>query len=134
VATDWTQMFGHWQTYALVICGVGSLFLAQNAYHAGPIASSQTALVLVDPLASIAIGIALFGDTLRTSGAYGPLEALSLLVMFIGAAFIAHSKLVSGMKGDEGQYGEMLSLRSRSKRLAAAVTIAPPDVVEKFSP
>jgi drug/metabolite transporter (DMT)-like permease len=134
VTIDWIQMFVHWQTYALVICGVGSLFLAQNAYHAGPIASSQTALVLVDPLASIAIGIALFGDTLRTSGAYGPLEALSLLVMFIGAAFIAHSKLVSGMKGDEEQYGEMLSLRSRSKRLAGAVTLASPDVVEKFSP
>ncbi len=135
VAIDWTQMFGHWQTYALVVCGVGSLFLTQNAYHAGPIASSQTALVLVDPLASIAIGIALFGDTLRTSGAYGPLEALSLLVMFVGAAFIAHSALVSGLKGDDERYEEMLSLRSRSRRLAAAVQdVAPPDVVEELDP
>jgi drug/metabolite transporter (DMT)-like permease len=134
VAIDWTQMFDHWQTYALVICGVGSLFLAQNAYHAGPIASSQTTLVLVDPLASIAIGIGLFGDTLRTSGAYGPLEALSLLVMFIGAAFIAHSKLVSGMKGDEEEYGELLSVRSRSKRLADEVALPSPDVVEEVSP
>ncbi len=50
VAVDWTLMFVHWQTYALVACGVGSLFVAQNAYHAGPIAASQTALVLVDPL------------------------------------------------------------------------------------
>jgi uncharacterized membrane protein len=122
VATDWTQMFSHWQTYGLGVAGVGSLFLAQNAYHAGPIASSQTMLVLVDPLASIAIGIGLFGDTLRTSGANGPLEAVSLVVMFIGAAFIAHSPLVSGMKGDDDErYAEMLSLRSRSKRLAAAV-------------
>ena len=132
VAIDWTQMFDHWQTYALVVCGVGSLFLTQNAYHAGPIASSQTALVLLDPLASIAIGIGLFGDTLRTSGAYGPLEALSLLVMFVGAAFIAHSTLVSGMKGDDERYGEMLSLRSRSKQLAAAVEdLFPPEPTEE---
>jgi drug/metabolite transporter (DMT)-like permease len=121
VAADWTRMFVHWQTYALVACGVGSLFLAQNAYHAGPIAASQTALVLVDPLASLAIGIGLFSDALRTSGAYGPLEALSLLVMFIGVASLAQSPLITGMKGDTEHYDELLSLQSRSKRLVDAV-------------
>lgn len=121
VASDWTQMFVHWQTYGLAVSGVVSLFLAQNAYHAGPIAASQTALVLVDPLASLAIGIGLFGDLLRTTGVYGPLEAVSLIIMFIGVASIAHSPLISGMKGDDDRYSELLSLRSRSKRLAEAV-------------
>ena len=121
VTTDWVQMFSHWQTYALAVVGVGSLFLAQNAFHAGPIAASQTALVLVDPLTSLALGIGIFGDNLRTTGIYGPLEAVALLVMFVGAASIAHSPLVSGMRGDDQQYSEMLSLRSRSKRLAGAV-------------
>ncbi len=121
VASDWTQMFVHWETYALAVCGVISLFLAQNAFHAGPIAASQTALVLVDPLASIAFGIGLFADNLRTSGVYGPLEAVSLLVMFVGAASLAHSPLISGMKGDDERFSEMLSLRSRSKRLVEAV-------------
>jgi hypothetical protein len=121
VATDWTQMFVHWQTYGLAVCGVISLFLAQNAFHAGPIAASQTTLVLVDPLASLAIGIGLFGDNLRTLGAYGPLEALSLLIMFVGAASLAQSPLVSGMKGNDERYEELLSIRSRSKRLVEAV-------------
>ncbi|MGA3149430.1 MAG: DMT family transporter [Acidimicrobiales bacterium] len=133
VATDWPQMFVHWQTYGLAVCGVGSVFLAQNAFHAGPIAASQTALVLVDPLASIAIGIGLFGDNLRTAGAYGPLEALSLLVMFIGAVSIAHSPLISGMKGDDERYSELLSLRSRSKRLVDAVQDqVPPEVLKQL--
>lgn len=79
------------------------------------------ALVLVDPLASLAIGIGLFGDVLRTSGAYGPLEALSLLIMFIGAASLARSPLVSGMKGDDERYQEMLSSRSRSKPRAKVI-------------
>lgn len=143
LASGWTEMFAHWQTYGVAVCGVGSLFLAQNAYHAGPIAASQTALVLVDPLASLAIGIALFGDNLRTAGAYGPLEAVSLVVMFAGAASIAHSPLISGMKGDEQRYAEMLSLRSRSSRLAGAVyeqlseddiEQLPPDVIEQLPP
>jgi hypothetical protein len=114
---------------------VGSLFLAQNAFHAGPIAASQTALVLVDPLASLALGIGIFGDNLRTVGIYGPLEALALLVMFVGAASIAHSPLVSGMKGDDQQYSEMLSLRSRSKRLAGAVQRQiPPELAQRLPP
>jgi drug/metabolite transporter (DMT)-like permease len=121
VAADWTQLFLHWQTYALAVCGLASVFLAQNAFHAGPIAASQTALVLIDPLVSLAIGIAIFGDDLRTGGAYGPLEAVSLLIMFVGAAFLAHSPLVSGMKGDDNSYEQLLSVRSRSKRLARAV-------------
>jgi len=135
VASDWVMMFSHWQTYALAVCGVGSLFLAQNAFHAGPIAASQTALVLVDPLASLALGIGIFGDNLRTVGIYGPLEALALLVMFVGAASIAHSPLVSGMKGDDQQYSEMLSLRSRSKRLAGAVQHQiPPELAQRLPP
>jgi hypothetical protein len=130
VAADWSQLFLHWQTYALVICGLGSVFLAQNAFHAGPIAASQTALVLVDPLVSLAIGIGIFGDNLRTGGAYGPLEAVSLLIMFVGAAFLAQSPLISGMKGEDDSYEQLLSVRSRSKRLARAVEDqAPPGVL-----
>jgi drug/metabolite transporter (DMT)-like permease len=135
VAADWAQMFVHWQTYALAVCGVASLFLAQNAFHAGPIAASQTALVLVDPLASLAIGIGLFGDNLRTASFYGPLEALSLLVMFAGAASIARSPLISGMKGDDERHSEMLSIRSRSKRLVDAVQDQlPPEVLAQLPP
>jgi drug/metabolite transporter (DMT)-like permease len=134
VTADWTHMFVHWQTYGLIVCGVASLFLAQNAFHAGPIAASQSALVLVDPLASILIGIGLYGDRLRTTGAYGILEGISLIVMFAGAASIAHSPLVSGMKGDDERYAEMLSLRSHSKRLAGAVQdVMPPTVAEHLA-
>jgi drug/metabolite transporter (DMT)-like permease len=121
VAGDWTQMFVHWQTYALAACGLGSVFLAQNAFHAGPIAASQTALVMVDPLASLAIGIGLFGDNLRTSGAFGPLEAISLLIMFLGAISLAQSPLISGLRGEDDRFAELLSTRSRSERLAGHV-------------
>jgi drug/metabolite transporter (DMT)-like permease len=121
VASDWTDMFVHWETYALAVCGLVSVFLAQNAFHAGPIAASQTSLVLVDPLVSLAIGIGIFGDDLRTGGAYGPLEAVSLLLMFAGAVYIAQSPLIAGMKGSDDSYDQLLSVRSRSKRLARAV-------------
>jgi drug/metabolite transporter (DMT)-like permease len=123
-ARDWVTMLGQWQTYGLMVFGLAGLFLTQNAYHAGPLAASQSTLVLVDPLISILIGIALYDDSLRTSGPWGPLEALSLLVMFVGAAFLSHSPLVTGIKseGKSVEYEEMLSRRVRSFGHSAAET------------
>jgi uncharacterized membrane protein len=120
-ASDWIMLYRHWQTYALALFGMLGVFLTQNAMHAGPIVASQSTLVLVDPLASILIGIGLFGDNLQTSGAAGPLEALSLLLTFAGAFSLAHSPLVSGMKGDDGRYHELLSQRAKHVPLPEAL-------------
>jgi drug/metabolite transporter (DMT)-like permease len=121
-AHDWATLYRHGQTYALIVFGALAVFLTQNAFHAGPIVASQSTIVMVDPLASILIGVGLFGDDLRTGGAWGPLEAISLLVMFLGAFSLAHSPLVSGMKGDDDQYRQLLSQRSRSETLPTNVT------------
>lgn len=120
-ANDWVTMFEHWQTYGVAVFGLLGLFLTQNAFHAGPLAASQSTLVLVDPLISICLGIALYGDSLRTSGPYGPLEALSLLVMFLGAVFLSHSPLITGIKseGTGAEYEEMLSRRLKHPHAAA---------------
>jgi hypothetical protein len=122
-ANDWVTLFEHWQTYAVIAFGLLGLFLTQNAFHAGPLAASQSTLVLVDPLISICLGIALYGDSLRTSGAYGPLEAVSLLVMFMGAVFLSNSPLVTGMKseGKGVEYDEMLSRRLKNAPQPEAV-------------
>jgi drug/metabolite transporter (DMT)-like permease len=111
-ADDWASLYRHWQTYALACFGALAVFLAQNAIHAGPIVASQSTIVLVDPVASILVGVGLFGDNLRTSGAWGPLEALSLLVMVGGAVLLAHSPLVAGLKGGNDQCSEVLTQRS----------------------
>ena len=117
-AADLASVIRHWQTYALAAFGSLAVFLAQNAFHAGPIVASQSTIVLVDPLASILIGVGLFGDDLRTSGPWGPLEALSLLVMFIGAFWLAHSPLVSGIKGSEDR--DLVSRRTGGSRVPDA--------------
>lgn len=99
-ASNWVGIFTHWEAYGLAAFGVAAVFLSQNAYHAGPIAASQSTLVLVDPLASIAIGIGLFGDNLRTGEPWGPLEAFSLLILFVAAVILSNSPLVAGVKGE----------------------------------
>jgi len=96
------------------VTGLLAVFLTQNAYHAGPIAASQSTLVLIDPLASILIGIGLFGDNLRTGRGVGPLEAISLLVLFSGAVTLCQSPMVSGVKVKRG--GPRAALAARRAR------------------
>jgi drug/metabolite transporter (DMT)-like permease len=109
VATDylssdgWLGMLGHWQAYALVASGLLGVFLAQNAFHAGPVTASQSTLVIVDPLASMAIGIGLFGDRIRTAGLRGPVESVSLIVGFLSVVLLACSPLVTAMRSGNGE-------------------------------
>ncbi len=114
-SADWTHLYRHWQVYALAVFGALAVFLTQNAIHAGPLVASQSTLVLIDPLASICIGIGLFGDDLQTGGAAGPLEALALLVAFLGAFWLARSPLIAAM--NEGERLELQPRRSRSAPL-----------------
>jgi drug/metabolite transporter (DMT)-like permease len=101
----------HWTPYAVAIAGVMGLFLAQNAFHAGPVTASQATLVIVDPLASVAIGIGLFGDTVQTGGFHVPLEVVGLGVMFAGVLSLAMSPLVAHVKSEDDTH--MLGRRWR---------------------
>jgi drug/metabolite transporter (DMT)-like permease len=128
IAVDWPTMFLHWQTYGVAVFGLLSVFLTQNAFHAGPIGASQAALVLVDPLVSISIGIALFSDNLKTAGARGPLEAISLLLLIVGGFILSHSSAVAMLKGEEGaegRAGDLLTPRLKRRRQAGVPATEP---------
>lgn len=100
---DWLGIFLHWQFYAMAAAGLMGVFLAQNAFHAGPVTASQPALVIVDPLASIGIGIGLFGDRLRTGDHWVALECVALTVLSVGGVFLARSPVVADLKAEDGQ-------------------------------
>jgi drug/metabolite transporter (DMT)-like permease len=111
IVQGWGGVFVAWPPYALAASGLAAMFLAQNAFHAGPITASQSTLVLVDPIASIAIGIGLFGDQLQTGGARGPFEAIGLVVLVFGVFSLARSPLVAGVKSEDDTGEQVLSAR-----------------------
>ena len=78
-----------WPLYAMIATGVFGMVLLQASYAAGPLASSQATMLIVDPLASIALGIELFHEPLRTSPGYLAASVLALIVL--GAGVIALS-------------------------------------------
>jgi drug/metabolite transporter (DMT)-like permease len=97
----WYMFLTQWHCYAMAVTGLVAVFLAQNAFHAGPITASQAALVIVDPLASIGIGVGLFGDTIHTSGSRAPLEIAAMAALFAGAFVLSRSPLISHIRSEE---------------------------------
>ena len=85
----WSGLFLHWPVYAVVVSGVLGTVLLEAAFAAGPLATSQSALLIVDPLASIAIGIELFGEQLNSAPGAIVLQVLSLLVMCAGVVLLS---------------------------------------------
>jgi hypothetical protein len=55
-----------WQTYGFALTGVGAILLLENALQAGPLAASQPALTIGDATVSLLLGVALFGESIRT--------------------------------------------------------------------
>jgi drug/metabolite transporter (DMT)-like permease len=85
-----------WEAYALVACGVLGMLLAQSAFQAGTLGASLPTLTIVDPVVSIVIGAAAFGEGLPVRGASPYLQGLGLLVMASGVVVLARSPLVTG--------------------------------------
>jgi drug/metabolite transporter (DMT)-like permease len=107
VSSDYAQsqglprIFLHWQPYAIAVTGLLGLVITQHALQAGPIAASQSALLVVNPMASILMGVLLFGDHLQTSRGRELVDALALAVMFVGLVVLSHSPLIAASAEDE---------------------------------
>jgi drug/metabolite transporter (DMT)-like permease len=94
-------MFEHFEPYAIAFSGAFGLYLTQNAYHAGPITSSQAALLISDPIASIVMGVGLFGDNLRGGPGALALDAVALAVMSVGLFVLCQSPLIATATADD---------------------------------
>lgn len=81
-----------WQTYAFAVAGVCALFLLQNAVQSGPLVASQPALTLGDALVSLALGVTLYAEQVRTGWWLVPEIAGAGLILY-GAILLARIPL-----------------------------------------
>jgi drug/metabolite transporter (DMT)-like permease len=96
-----SHLFVHWQPYCVAIAGLAGLLISQHALQAGPIAASQSALLIVNPVSSILMGVLLFGDRLQTTQGRLAVDVISLCVMFIGLFLLSHSPLIASPGAEE---------------------------------
>jgi drug/metabolite transporter (DMT)-like permease len=104
-ADQWSRgplvTLSHWQAYSVAGAGLVGLVLSQHALEAGPVAASQSALLVVNPLSSIVMGVWLFGDHLHVAGGRLEIEAVGLFCMFVSLFLLASSPLVSASTQEE---------------------------------
>ena len=80
-----------WTIYALVVCGTGNVLLTQTAYQTGRPMITLPIIAAVTPVASVAIGIGLLGETPRTGAAGAAAAGFAVLVTSLALAWLARS-------------------------------------------
>jgi hypothetical protein len=92
-----TGMAGSWATYALMLGGPCSLLLTQTAYQAGRPMITLPVIAVVTPLASLAAGNLLLGESAQLSVPSGAVATLAVLVTSAGLVVLA--RLTAGQPG-----------------------------------
>ena len=84
-------MLTSWPAYALAIGGPCSLLLTQTAYQAGFPMVSLPVITVVSPMASLAVGVGLLGETTRLNLLTGAGVGLAVLVTTVGLVTLART-------------------------------------------
>jgi hypothetical protein len=84
-------LFTSWAVYALIVVGTGNVLLTQTAYQTGRPMVTLPIIAVVAPVASVAIGIGLLGETPQTGVAGAVAAGLAVLVACVALAYLARS-------------------------------------------
>lgn len=102
-----------WQLYVLILAGGIGLLLSQLAFQAGPLTASLPAIATVDPLLSIALGVVVYDEQLRST-AIASVGEVTCLVLMSAAAFVL------------SRVGSQPKVAGSADRTAAPAVPAPP--------
>jgi len=80
-----------WPVYAVVVCGIGNVLLTQTAYQTGQPMVTLPIIAAVTPVASVAIGIGLLGETPQTGVVGAVVAAFAVLMTSLALARLARS-------------------------------------------
>ena len=89
LATGPSALLTTWSPYAFLALGSAGIVLAQMSFQAGPLASSLPALTIADPVVSIAIGSAVFGEALAFNAVALSGQVAGLMLTAWGARSLA---------------------------------------------
>ena len=121
-------VFMHWPLYAMIATGVLGTALLQGAYAAGPLAASQAALLIIDPLVSITLGVELFHEQLSSDPGHVLGAIVSLAVLGAGVVMLSVWAPPVMTAGESG------GLPGRSQPGADVASDVAPDVAPDAAP
>lgn len=77
--------------YGVIATGIVGTVLTQAALHQGPLAVSQSLMVIVNPFVSIILGVWLYGEHFKGGGGAIAVGALGFGAMITGVVFLART-------------------------------------------
>lgn len=83
--------FTRWPVYALIVGGIVGLLCEQAALHVGPLSVSQTFIVIVDPVVSVALGIWLYRERLHHGALHLTLGVIAFALMCAGVVALTRT-------------------------------------------
>ncbi|MFI8194239.1 DMT family transporter [Streptomyces sp. NPDC085946] len=95
-----TAFLTTWQTYGFALFGAAALFLLENAMQAGPLVASQPALTLGDAGVSLALGITVYGEYLRSGWWLLP-QLLGVALIVAGVVALARAPLARSLTSED---------------------------------
>lgn len=95
IGTGPGAVFGNWSPYVLLVAGAAAMFIASNAFQAGPLAAAQPGLTIVDPLVASLLGFAVFGEHVRHAWPALLAEALLLAALVASVVLLSGSRIVA---------------------------------------
>ena len=81
----------HGAFYGIIVAGGLGAVLTQAALHHGPLGVSQPVMVIVDPFASVILGVWLYGEIFTPSPLRVTLGVLGFTVMIAGVVFMGRT-------------------------------------------
>jgi drug/metabolite transporter (DMT)-like permease len=81
-----------WTPWALLAVGLLSVVVVQSAFGAAPLSASLPVLMVVEPLASLALGMALFGEHVAGGPVARGFEVVGLVLAGFGVVVLARSE------------------------------------------
>jgi hypothetical protein len=91
-------LFSAWAPYALVGAGIVGIYLMQNAFSAAPLHASLPAIAAGEPIAGIALGIVVFGDSIQVTPGMLAIQAGGIAALIVGVIAVARSSAFSGLR------------------------------------
>jgi drug/metabolite transporter (DMT)-like permease len=90
------------QTYLVIVFGLGFFFLLQKTLQAGRLIASQPPLTLANPVVSVAFGIAVFHEHIRT-GTWLIVALFGAVLIIACTVLLARSPLLQGPERAESR-------------------------------
>jgi uncharacterized membrane protein (UPF0136 family) len=97
-ANGFAAVFSAWAPYALVGAGIVGIWLMQNAFSVAPLHASLPAIAAGEPIAGIALGIVVFGDSIQITPGMLAIQAGGIAALIIGVVAVARSSAFSGLR------------------------------------